>query len=44
MLAIENSAEDERPWAIIMNVAPYRPSGDRDIVPAINNPMWPTDE
>ncbi len=38
------SAEEDRPWAIIINVAPKNPIEENDIVPAIRRPMWPTDE
>lgn len=44
MFAIENRAEDERPWAIIINIAPYRPRGYCDMAPATKRPIWPTDE
>lgn len=44
MFAIANRAEEERPWAIIINVAPKNPIVENDRAPAISSPIWPTDE
>lgn len=41
---MQNSAEETRPWAIIIARAPYMPIEELDITPAINRPIWPTDE
>lgn len=42
--ANENRADDDRPWAIIINAAPINPHWELDNLPANINPMWPTDE
>lgn len=39
-----NSAEDLRPWAIIMARDPAIPHDELDIIPANISPMCPTDE
>lgn len=44
MLAIENRAEEERPWAIIMKEAPQNPICEYLKAPAIRRPMCPTEE
>lgn len=44
ILAKMNKAEDENPWAIIIVTAPYIPNLVEEVTPAINSPIWPTDE
>jgi len=44
MFAIAKSAEEDRPWAIIMRVAPRNPIAEKERAPAINRPMCPTEE
>lgn len=44
MFLIAKRAEEDSPWAIIMNEVPYIPKVENDIVPAIRRPMCPTEE
>lgn len=44
MFAMANRAEEDRPWAIIMKIAPYIPRGELDMAPATSSPMCPTEE
>jgi hypothetical protein len=44
MFAIQNKADDLRPWAIIIANLACIPSLELDNIPATINPMWPTDE
>lgn len=44
ILAIENRAEDTRPWAIIIVTAPPHPQEVLDIRPEIRMAMCPTEE
>lgn len=44
MFAIQNSADDLNPWAIIMDSLAWSPSFEFVNIPATINPMCPTDE
>jgi len=44
MLARINSLDDTSPWAIIIIIDPLMPHDEFVITPAINSPIWPTDE
>lgn len=44
MLARKNRAEEVKPWAIIMVIAPETPRKELVIVPAMRRPMCPTEE
>jgi hypothetical protein len=44
IFAIAKSAEEERPWAIIIKVAPKNPNLEKDSAPAIRSPICPTEE
>lgn len=44
MFAIAKSAEEDRPWATIIKVAPKNPILVKERAPAINSPICPTDE
>jgi hypothetical protein len=44
MLANENKADDDRPWAIIISRPPIKPHFVLDNMPASINPMCPTEE
>ena len=44
MLAIAKRAEEDRPWAIIIKVAPKTPMEEKERTPAIKSPIWPTEE
>lgn len=44
IFAIAKRAEEERPWAIIMKVAPKNPIIENERAPAISSPIWPIDE
>jgi hypothetical protein len=43
-LAIQNIAEEERPWAIIMTRAPSQPHFERVKIAAVRRPICPIDE
>jgi len=44
MFAREKSAEEHRPWAIIIMIVPDIPHNEYERVPVIINPICPTDE
>lgn len=44
IFAIQNSADDLSPWAIIIASLACIPSFEFDSIPATINPIWPTDE
>lgn len=44
IFAMQNRAEELRPWAIIIPRLPYSPSLELDIAPATRIPMCPTEE
>lgn len=44
MFARENIAEDVRPWAIIIMLAPVIPDGAEESVPAIMRAIWLIEE
>lgn len=44
MLARENSAEEQSPWATIIVREADQPHEEFDMVPATNSPICPTEE
>jgi hypothetical protein len=44
IFAMQNSAEDLNPWAIIIASLACIPSFEFDSIPATISPIWPTDE